>query len=231
MQQLPLQVGPADYAVFASYFAGSNGALVHALNEIAQVRSRSVLWLWGAPQTGRSHLLQATVYAADAAGHRSAYLPLRPGSGLEPDALDGMGELDVVCMDDIDQVAGSAAWEQQLFSVFEGLRARGARLVMSAACAPLHARFELPDLVSRFTSGATFRIRPLTDDEKLGALKLRSAWRGLDLPDDTAVWLLKHADRAVGALFGLLDRLDREALAAQKRLTVPFVKSVLESSR
>ncbi len=230
MQQLPLQVGPPDYAVFESYFAGSNAALVHALNEIAQVRSRSMLWLWGAPQTGRSHLLQATVHAADVAGYRSAYLPVGHESGLEPDALDGMGELDVVCLDDVDQVAGSAAWEQQLFTVFEGLRARGARLVMSAGCAPLHARFELPDLASRFTSGATFRVRPLTDAEKLDALKLRSAWRGLDLPDDVAAWLLRHADRATGALFGLLDRLDREALAAQKRLTVPFVKSVLESA-
>ena len=136
MQQLPLQVGPPDYAVFESYFAGSNGALVHALTEIAQVRRRAVLWMWGAPKTGRSHLLQATVHAADAAGARAACLPLGRGSGLEPDALDGMGELDVVCLDDIDQVAGSAAWEQRLFTVFEGLRARGARLVMSAGCAP-----------------------------------------------------------------------------------------------
>lgn len=230
MRQLPLEVGPADYAVFDSYFAGPNAALLHALQELARMRSRAVLWLWGPAQSGRSHLLQATVHAADRSGARAAYLPLDPALGLHPSALDGMGELDLLCLDDVDRVAGQPDWERALLMVFEGLRQRGSRLVMSARVTALHAGFALPDLTSRFTSGATFRMQPLDDDEKVAALQARATWRGLELPADTAAFLISRVDRSAGALFELLDRLDRAALAAQKRLTIPFVRSVLEHS-
>ena len=229
MQQLPLEVGPPDHAVFASFYAGPNASLRHALEEIASVRSRAMLWLWGPPGSGRSHLLQATVAHAGAKGDRVAYLPLSADAGLTPAAVTGMGEMDVVCVDDVDHVAGQADWESALFALFEQLRARAARLVIAAGCGPLHAGFALPDLASRLTSGATFRLQALTDDEKIEALQQRSAWRGLDLPDDTAAYLLTHADRDSASLFALLDRLDREALAAQKRLTVPFVRSILQA--
>jgi DnaA family protein len=229
VEQLPLEVGPAEFAVFESFLPGPNAALVHALQELAALRMRGVLWLWGAGQTGRSHLLQATVTAAAGRGFRSAYLPLGPAGGLVPSALDGMGELDLVALDDIDTVAGQSDWERALFRLFEQIRERGARLVMAASCAPLHAGFQLPDLASRFSAGAIFRVQSLTDDEKIGALQARAAWRGLDLPDEAARFLMARVDRQPAVLFTLLDRLDREALVAQKRLTVPFVKTVLDS--
>ncbi|MDJ0928927.1 MAG: DnaA regulatory inactivator Hda [Gammaproteobacteria bacterium] len=228
MQQLPLEVGPPDHAVFASFYPGPNASLVHALEEIASVRSRALLWLWGPPGSGRSHLLQATVALADARGDRGAYLPLFTDADITPAVAGSMGELDLVCVDDVDHVAGNADWEHALFALFEQLRARAARLVVAANCGPLHVGFALPDLASRFTSGATFRLQVLSDDEKIEALQKRSAWRGLDLPDDTAAYLLTHADRDAASLFALLDRLDREALAAQKRLTVPFVRGILQ---
>lgn len=230
MQQLPLHVGPADQAAFDNFYAGENGALLHALREIAEVAQRAVLWVWGPPDSGRTHLLQATAGAADAAGFRAAFVPAAETS-VAPDALDGLGELDVVCVDDIDHVAGHAGWERALFVLFEDLRQAGARLVLSARCAPLHANFDLPDLASRLTSGATFRLQALDDDQKRAALQSRAAWRGLELPDDVAQYLLTRADRSTAALFRLLDRLDTESLVAQKRLTVPFVRGVLDSAR
>jgi len=228
MQQLPLHVGPADQAVFDNFYAGENDALVHALREIAAVSQRAVLWLWGPPESGRTHLLQATAGAADAAGYRAALVPASdPAVGAA--ALEGLGALDVVCVDDIDAVAGRDDWERALFILFEQQRQTGARLVLSARCAPLHADFALPDLASRLTSGATFRVQGLTDEQKQAALQARAAWRGVELPDDAAQYLLTRADRSMAALFRLLDLLDTESLAAQKRLTVPFVRGVLEA--
>lgn len=230
MQQLPLHVGPADQAAFDNFYAGENDAVLHALREIAEVSQRAVLWIWGPPESGRTHLLQATAGAADAAGYRVAFVPAGDAA-ISPAALEGLGELDVVCVDDVDQIAGREDWERALFVLFEQLRQAGARLVLSARCAPLHASFELPDLASRLTSGATFRLQALTDEQKQAALQCRAAWRGLELPDDAAQYLLTRADRSTAALFRLLDRLDTESLAAQKRLTVPFVRGVLEASR
>ncbi len=231
MQQLPLAVGPPDHAVFASFLPGPNAALLHALQDIARVRSRALLWLWGPPGSGRSHLLQATVSEAAAQGQRAVCLSLAPEAGLAPAALSGMETLDLVCLDDIDCVAGDAAWERALFTLYEALRERSARLVVAAAAAPLHVAFKLPDLVSRFSSGATFRMRPLSDEDKLAALRQRSAWRGMDLPEETAAFLLRHVPRDMASLFTLLDRLDRAALAAQKRLTIPFVRHLLAAEQ
>ncbi|RMF95022.1 MAG: DnaA regulatory inactivator Hda [Gammaproteobacteria bacterium] len=227
MQQLPLAVGPPDHAVFESFLPGPNAALLHALQEIARVRSRALLWLWGPPGSGRSHLLQATVAEAAARGDRGACLPLSPDAGLAPEALAGMEALDLVCLDDLDCVAGDLQWERALFALYEALRERSARLVVAATAAPLHLSFGLPDLVSRFSAAATFRMRPLSDDDKLAALQLRSAWRGMELPAETAAYLLSRVPRDSRSLFALLDRLDRAALAAQKRLTIPFVRRLL----
>lgn len=229
MQQLPLELRLADFAVMETFFPGNNAAAMYALEQISRVESRAVIWLWGAAGTGKTHLLQAAVHAGDQAGSRCAYLPLGPGAGLLPDALEGMGELDLICIDDIHAVAGRGDWETGLFALYERLRARGERLVMAADRAPLHVEFALPDLVSRFSSGATFRLTSLTDDEKVSAMQLRAAWRGLTLPDDTARFIIARVDRQSRSLFDLLDRLDRSALAAQRKLTVPFVRSILET--
>ncbi len=231
MQQLPLEVGPADHAVFANFYPGPNAALLHALQDLAVCSQRGLLWLWGPAQCGRSHLLQATVAAADEAGQRAIYLPLNSASDLGAAALDGLAAMDLVAIDDVEAVAAQPAWETALFELYEQLRQRGARLVLSSNRAPLHADFALPDLTSRFTSGATFRLKPLSDDEKIEALRHRANWRGFQLPRDTAVYLLSRVDRHTGRLFELLDTLDKKSLVAQKRLTVPFVKAVLAKTK
>ena len=228
MEQLPLEVRLADYALFETFCDGPNGAPVHALSDLARTEGFSVAWLWGQPQSGKTHLLQACVNAAHTAGFRAAYLPLGIDSDLIPEAVSGIGKLDVVCVDDVDRIAGEAQWERALFLLYEATREHGARLVISAQKAPLHCGFVLPDLVSRFASGATFRLQPLSDDEKLEAIQLRARWRGLNLSGEVARYLFARVDRSNTELFSLLDRLDREALAAQRKLTVPFVRSVLD---
>lgn len=229
MEQLPLEVRLSDYARFNSFFVGPNAAAVHALSGAASIRSRAMLWLWGPAGVGKTHLLQACVTAANDNGFRAVYLPLGRDTELRPAAVEGMGELDVVCVDDVGVIAGQPDWERALLMLFESARASDARLIMSASQAPAHCFFELADLESRFGSAAAFRLQQLSDEEKLKALQLRAKWRGFVLPDDTAGYLMKRADRSSASLFTLLDKLDREALVAQKKLSVAFVKTVLNS--
>ncbi len=228
MQQLPLEVRLADHAVFESFYSGSNAAAVHSLQQAALVDTPTVIWIWGAAGQGKSHLLQACTGAAHQQGYSTSYLPLDRSYELPPAVLDGMEELDVLCLDDVHQVAGSDEWERQLFVLFEGIKRRGSRLIISADQAPHQAPIRLPDLASRFTSAITYRLSPLGDQQLLESLQLRATWLGLTLPDETARFLLTRVERQPGSLFPLLDQLDQAALAAQKRLTVPFVKSVLQ---
>jgi len=227
MEQIPLDVQLADHAVFDTWLAGDNGALVHALQQVAAIQAFTTCWIWGGPQSGKTHLLQACVNDAHRHGFRTAYLPAGPGGELEPAVIENMGDLDVVVIDEIDAIAGQGEWEQALFRLFEDVRQRGSRLVMAAGKPPLHCAFSLPDLASRFASGATFRVHALSDDDKIKAMQLRARWRGLELPDEVAGFLFSRVARGNRFLFELLEQLDKKALTEQKRLTIPFVRSFL----
>jgi len=75
-----------------------------------------------------------------------------------------------------------------------------------------------------------FQLRPLDEQERHAALQLRARLRGLELPDETWHWLRKRFPRDMRTLYQLLDTLDEAALAAQRRLTVPFIRDVLRAT-
>lgn len=231
MQQLPLEVRLADHAVFSNFLPTGNELVVHELRQAAARAPGPLLWVWGPPESGRSHLLQACVAEAGDRGLRSAYLPLWPAAGealLPAGAFDGLGVLDVVALDDVDAIAGDPALERAAFNLFEELRQSGGRLVAAASAPPAEVHFGLRDLASRLASGGAFRLQALDDDGRLEALRIRAQFRGFDLPDDTGRYLITRLARGPGSLFRVLDTLDRASLAAQKRLTIPFVRRVLD---
>jgi DnaA-homolog protein len=239
MRQLALDLKLADFALFDTFYPGSNTAVLDAVRRSATEPGQQVMWVWGADGSGRSHLLQAAVAAASA-GATCAWLPLGAGEqgggergtdeDLSPGMLEGMGVLDLLCVDDVDAIAGDADWERALFGVFEDLRNNDGCLIVTASAPANDVAFGLPDLQSRLASGPTWRLRAMDDDDLLAALQLRSHWRGLDLPDETGQFLLRRVERSTKALFSLLDELDQAALTAQRRLTVPFVRSVLDAA-
>jgi DnaA family protein len=49
------------------------------------------------------------------------------------------------------------------------------------------------------------------------------------LSAEAGQYLLRRVTRSATALFAVLDEADGAALAAQRKLTVPFLKSVLEA--
>jgi len=219
--QLALRIGLRDVATFDNFESGGNGAAVHALRSAAE----PFIYLWGAPGTGRTHLLQAACHAAAAQGETPAYLPCAEIDS--PEVLEGLEALTLVCLDDLHRVAGREAWESALFGFYNAARAVGTRLVVSADAGPQGLALRLPDLFSRLTWGPVFRLNPLSDEEKISALQRRAAARGLELTSEVGAFLLRRAPRDTHALFSLLDRLDDASLVAQRRLTIPFVREQL----
>lgn len=229
MQQLPLEIRLADHAVFSNFHPAGNELVIHELRQAAIRGAQPVLWFWGPPEAGRTHLLQACIAAADERGRRSTYVPLDRAMALPAAALDGLGELEVVGLDDVDAIAGNPDFEGAVFRLFEQLRQNGGGLVVSAAAPPGDVPFRLPDLASRLKSGGVYRVQPLDDAGRLAALQIRARFRGFDLPDDTGRYLLNRMARGPASMFRVLDTLDRAALVARKRLTIPFVRSVLDA--
>jgi DnaA family protein len=227
MTQLALPLQLADHAVFASYLESGNEALVATLTRIATDNEGYGCWLWGASATGKTHLLQAV---CEAAGDRAAYLPLSAVAEFGPGILDGLTSRELICIDDIDRVAGQPDWEAALFDLCNQVFDAGLQLLVSAKSAPRECPIELADLKSRLVRLPVFQIHALGEDDLVSALKLRSRHRGLELPDETARYLLKRSRRDMVSLYELLDTLDKEALRAKRRLTIPFVREVLAAA-
>lgn len=226
--QLALPIQLQDHAVFESFWASGNAALVGYLMQVADTRTGPGCWLWGSEATGKTHLLQAV---CDRLGEDSVYVPLEQFASAAPFILDGLARRRCICLDDIDAVAADERWEHGLFDLWNQVADASGILVVAANAAPRDSNFALPDLQSRLSRLPAFRIEPLADGDRISALQLRASHRGLNLPSDTARYLLRRSRRDMASLYGLLDRLDIEALQAQRRLTIPFVRDVLARLR
>jgi DnaA family protein len=230
VRQLPLGVQLGVSLRFETYHEGANGAAVAGLTQLVREAGQSPLWLLGPPGVGKSHLLQASCALAGQRGLTSAYLPLATSKDTDPGLLAGLERVDLVALDDVDMLAGEPAWERALFTLYNELLELGGRLACSAQMPPAGVAFALPDLASRLSACVVHRLQPLAERDQGLALRRRATHRGLELPDETLTYLIRRAPRDFAALCRLLDDLDTEALAAQRRLTVPFVRQVLERS-
>ncbi len=225
-EQLPLTLALDEQARFENFYPGPNGELVERLRGLAEGET-GVLYLWGAPGSGRSHLLQAACHHCSVRGGASLCLDLSSPGEWAPELLDGLEGLDLVCLDESWRLAGKADWERALFHLYNRCRERGTPLVISGDAAPAHSAFQLPDLRSRLGWDWVYRLQPLSDADKAEALVYLAALRGLDLPKETAHYLLRRCPRDMATLRHLLHALDTASLASRRALTIPFVNAFL----
>lgn len=231
MQQLPLQLQPKESCSFSSFFPGSNQLLVEMLQNLFADDGEQQVFLWSAAGLGKSHLLQAVCQLAASQQLTASYLPLDQMPGVTPEILEGIENLDLVAIDGLDAVVGQADWEQALFNLINLARTGDVRLLFAASKSPAELSLNLPDLQSRLSWGPVFQLKTLSDDEKRAALQSRASARGLELPDNVASYLLEHYPRDLFILFENMDKLDKASLVQQRRLTIPFVRDVLNSDK
>lgn len=224
-RQLTLPVQLSDQAVFDSFYASGNGSLLTHLKSLARSGDERLIWLWGGPGSGKTHLLQAACAEASRHGRRAAYLPLK--ENLEAGMLAGLEEFSLICLDDVQRVAGLAEWESCLFRLLNEVAESGGSLLVSADWPAAKIVFELPDLQSRLSWGPVYRVDPVSGEDLHKAMALRAKHRGLQLPEETSRFLLRRFPRDMRSVYRLLDTLDLASLRAQRRLTVPFVREVL----
>jgi DnaA-homolog protein len=229
MRQIPLGVRLPDRATFASFLPARNSQVLEHVEQLASGAAAGLTWLCGPAGSGKTHLLQAACAAASER-RRAGYVPLAEVAPLGVGVLEGLPQLQCLCLDDVDGVVGQGAWELGIFGLLRELEESGGQLLLSAQAPPALLSWALPDLGSRCAAGAVFQLRVLDEDEQRAALQLRARLRGLELPEETWQWLRKRFPRDMGTLYQLLDTLDEAALTAQRRLTVPFIREVLRSA-
>lgn len=223
-----------DDETFASFYPGQNASLLTQLRNRVVGLGEPVLYMWGESGSGRSHLLHALCSEVDERGESVAYIPLHHYQGMSLDIFENMEKVSLVCIDNIDAIAGHKVWEKALFDFYnrwsdnKNNRPQGASLVICASTLPKQIGIKLDDLVSRLEWGECYYLIPLNDEDKLGALQLRAQLKGMKLPVDVGRFLLNRLSREMTTLLKTLDKLDNASLVAKRKLTIPFVKEVLE---
>ncbi len=219
MQQLLLQLAPPPAPTLDNFVAGRNGAALQALRDIAGgAGAERFVYLWGEPGSGRTHLLRGLAQAAFA--HQALYLSDAAGLGA------AVGK--VIAVDDVQQLA--AGDQIRLFDLYNRVRATGGALIASGDAAPAQLALR-EDLRSRLAWGLAFQLHPLSDAEKAEALREHARGRGLALGEEVIAYLLRHAQRDMASLIGILDALDRYSLEQKRPVTLPLVRDALEAMK
>jgi DnaA family protein len=226
--QLALGVKLRDDARFDNFHGERNAKASSRLRAATERHSATPsVVVCGDQDTGKSHLLQAVCHLAEQNQRAAVCVSMEEFLPFGPEALGGLELNEVVCLDDLDRVAGRAEWEEAVFHLYNRVGDQGGQLVISLSDLPTALPFVLPDLISRLRHGLLLQMGINRDDDRLRILMARAEQRGLVMSEDVATFILKRAPRSLSALLAALDQLDDNSLKAQRRLTIPFVKSVM----
>jgi len=232
VSQLTLSVQLPDDETFASFQSKSNQMVVkqvtHFLDHIVDDHKKvHSLYLFGLSGVGKSHLLHASCTYVDKLGVTSLCLSFSELTQLSVDVLDGLENIDLVCLDDIQLIAGDKQWQQAIFDLYNRMVEQNKCLIITGDQSAAQLNISLPDLVSRLSWGLTEQLKPLTDKEKSFALQYRAQQRGLFISDDVASFLINRLSRDMTSLLAALEQLDQASIREQRRITIPFIKDVL----
>lgn len=215
MRQLLLNALLRDDATFENFYAGKNQPVLDYLKNPQE----NLIYLYSKSHAGLTHVLQALCRT-----HISClYVP----SGLPPEILENLSQLDLIIIDDIENIITQPGWQAQLFNLYNQILENNKKLIIAGHVLPQNLDIQLLDLKSRLQAMLLLTLEELSDDEKIKALQSRAHHRGLYLSDEVAQFLIHREPRDMARLVEALAHLDKHSLEENRRLTIPFVKKVL----
>ncbi len=222
---------PADIGndiVLESFYESGNETLIKELkNLLFGVRTRPILYLWGESGSGKTHLLNACCIAAGKRLKPGIYVSLTGQSDDKLDELIPVAANTILCVDDIDTIAGLENAQVKILSLYESTIQNSGALIVSGSAPPGKINLELKDLESRLSYGGVYHVHPLDEEQKQQALRRQARSRGFYLDEKVIAFIMSHCDRDTRSLFALLDKLDHASLRAHRKITIPFLKSLL----
>jgi len=212
-------------------FVATSAELLPQLHAMAAGNKCDSIYLRGSSGTGKTYLAQALCSAAQQAGQQAAGLSLQAASGRLDQALQVLHGCSVVALDGLEAIAGQIEDETALFHFHNHARASNVALLYTARGSPDALNIILPDLRSRLAQCTRLYLHGLNESQCRQVLRRRAQRNGLILEEAALDWLLAHHNRDLSSLLALLERLNQASLAAQRRITLPFLKQVLRPQR
>ena len=224
--QLALDINYQEHQTFDNFCWHGNEILRNELNLSLSSEGERFFYIWGGAGGGKSHILQAITQKA---GVNAIYLPMGQLLDYGQEVFEGMEQLDIICLDDLESIANQPDLEVALFHLYNRVRDNGhTRLFISGQFPIKHLSITLADLRSRIAWGLVFHLQELSEQDKLVVLAQQAEGKGMSLPASVSQYLLTHCARDMHQLKEIIEKLDKASLAAQRKLTIPFIKQTLD---
>jgi len=224
VSQLALNLTSRPAAAFENFVEPDGSNIVSTIARFLEDHQETILIIGGEASTGKSHLLLAASQLFE--GGESFYLPLSELIAMGPAVLEGLEQCRLLCLDDLDLIAGDLLWEEALFHLFNRCQQQQCQWIASSVNTPAHMALQLQDLKSRLSWGLMLRLPALDEALRLQVLEQQAKHFGFSLSDEVKQFIIRRAPRDLGTLTKLLYQIDRASLEEKRGITVPFVKSI-----
>ena len=228
-RQLALQIQTNERASLTNFFVSkNNNQTIQILKNILLSSNKGAqIFIEDLGSNGKSYLLQAICNDFSNSNNSSIYIPMQEAINLEPSLLEGVSQLNLICIDDVDLINKHSEWEIALFNLINDCYEKDCFLILSGSI----NRFDvIPDLVSRIKKMEILRLEAINDDELLAATKVISKNLNLEISDKNMNYLINNSKRDIKTIFRTLSQLERESLERKKSIGLNLIKEVIRSS-
>tara|TARA_Y100001935_G_scaffold12562_1_gene9721 strand:- start:80 stop:778 length:699 start_codon:yes stop_codon:yes gene_type:complete len=228
-RQLALQIQINERASLNNFFVSKNNIkTIQILKNIVLNSNNGVqIFIDDLGSNGKSYLLQAICNDFSNSNNSSIYIPMQEAINLDPSILDGVSELNLICIDDVDLINKRREWEIALFNLINECYEKECFLLLSGSINKLEV---ISDLVSRIKKMETLRLEAINDDELLEAAQAISKNLNIEISDKNMNYLINNSKRDIKTIFRTLSQLERESLERKKSIGLNLIKEVIRSS-
>jgi DnaA family protein len=229
---MPLKIGLRDDACFETFVTEkeSQALALSGLQSALIQTNGNAFYLYGESGAGKTHLLQASCRYVTEKGQTSVYLPFGDHSlPLIPDVLMGLEQTPLVCLDDMTEIVGDSKWELALANLITKSSVQGHTVILAGQVSINDWSIKTNELAKALMMVLPIELHSVIEKEEvIVALQRHSKRLGFELPNDVGNYLVKQFSADLQELLAVLKLLEQATLVEKRRLTLPFVKQVLQ---
>ena len=228
-RQLALQIQKNERASLDNFFISkNNNKAIQILKNILERSSNGAqIFIDDLGSNGKSYLLQAICNDFSNSNNSTIYIPMQKAINLEPSILEGINDLNLICLDDIDLINNQRDWELALFNLINECYEKDCFLLLSGSIDKLEV---IPDLISRIKKMEILRLKAIDDDELFRATQAISKNLNIEISDKNMNYLINNSRRDIKTVFRTLSQLEKESLERKKSIGLNLIKEVIQSS-
>ena len=228
-RQLALQIQINERASLNNFFISKNNNKTIQILKNILLNSDKVAQIFIDDQdsNGKSYLLQAICNDFSNSHNSSIYIPMKEAINLDPSILQGVSQLNLICIDDIELINNYGKWQIALFNLINECYEKESILLLSGSINKLEA---IPDLVSRIKKMEILKLEAINDDELLKATKAISKNLNIEISQKNMNYLINNSKRDIKTIFRTLSQLEKESLERKKSIGLNLIKEVIQNS-